>query len=121
MMRDDDILNFLSLPPQEPIDDLDLWLKATVPSKDSNNNFPDDEDKKKRNTAASARFRQKKKEKDEQLKQERDDMERQIIQLKTKVSEQEKEIQWLKELIMSRSVDKDFITSVVKETLQQQQ
>ena len=117
MMHNGDILDFLSLPAPEPINDLDLWLKAPVPTSEPIG--LDEDEKKKRNTQASARFRQKKKERDEQLKQERDNMERELIQLKTKISEQEKEIQWLKELIMSRSVDKEFVASVVKETLSQ--
>ena len=115
---DDDFFNLLNVPQKEPTNDLDFWLKATVNTQEHKE--LDEDEKKKRNTAASARFRQKKKERDEQMKLERENLERLVIEQKTKIDEQEREIQWLKELIMSRKVDQEFIASVVKETLNQQ-
>ncbi|KAI9008838.1 hypothetical protein CLU79DRAFT_505429 [Phycomyces nitens] len=61
------------------------------------------EDKRKRNTAASARFRMKKKMKEHDLEKQTTEMIQKTEELEAHVRELEKEIKWLRELVVEKN------------------
>ncbi|KAI9278017.1 hypothetical protein BY458DRAFT_554033 [Sporodiniella umbellata] len=90
------------LPRLAPAGSQSMEIKKPVLIEKEQESISAEEDKRRRNTAASARFRMKKKLREQELDKRSKEMSTYVESLETKVGDLEKEVKWLRALVIEK-------------------